>query len=256
MTPEEVLVVGDDGWRVRVFPNKYPAVAYGEGGYHEVVVETPYHNRALEELSVEDIATVLGVFRKRLEFMYSDGRVKYVSVFKNHGKEAGASIPHSHSQILGVFFEPVDVVKEREFLEKSWDVSRCYLCSFVEDELKKQKRVIEETSNFACLSYYAAAFAYETWIVPKRHVSSFKDMDKPLFMELASALKGVLLRMRKALGVFSYNLVFKDWWFWNKCHFWVEVIPRITHIAGFELATGTYINPVLPEDAASQLRGE
>ena len=252
-TPEAVHVVKGDGvWKIRVFPNKYPAISSFFGA-HEVVVETPDHLKALEDLEVHHIEEVLKVFAKRMGALYDSG-AKYVAIFKNHGKEAGASIPHSHSQIIALPFEPAGIKRERVFLEDFFrNKERCYMCRMVEEELASKKRVVYENACVVALSYKYAAFPFETWIVPKKHISSVAVMSGEVMKDVADTLKWVLLRLKKTLGFLSYNLVFKDWWLGEMYHFWIEVIPRITHIAGFEIGTSSHINPVVPEDAVDFL---
>ncbi len=250
-TPPSVMEIPQNGsWKIRVFPNKFPVISPDEGGYHEVVVETPTHDTNLEDLSPSHIKEVLEVFAMRLKFFYSHNGIKYVSLFKNHGRDAGASIPHSHSQIIALPFEPPHIEKLKEKQK-----AICPLCSMVHKELEERKRIVINGKSFTCLSYWAATFPFELWIIPKKHLSSLKDMGQEELYELAEVIKSSLLKLRKILGHFCYNLVFRDWWNNEECHFWLEILPRTTHIAGFELGSQAFINPMPPEEVAKLLDG-
>ncbi|MBJ6727072.1 galactose-1-phosphate uridylyltransferase [Geomesophilobacter sediminis] len=272
------------GWRVRVIPNKYPALriegelksrGYGpydvmEGvGAHEVIIETPDHGRALADLSADEIAEVLGVYRARLADLSRDPRLRYLVLFKNQGSCAGATLSHAHSQLIAVPLTPPVAVTElrtcREFYEAK---ERCIFCDVIEFELAKGERVVKEFPNFVTLTPYASCFPFELRLYPKRHVHDFTLMDDHDLADLAVALKDMLCRLKSVLRDPPYNFILHTApprqprqgkpEFWSSLeydyHWHIELVPRLTQIAGFEWGTGFFINPTSPEDAATFLR--
>ncbi|MGE5244504.1 MAG: galactose-1-phosphate uridylyltransferase [Betaproteobacteria bacterium] len=279
-TPPEVLAYRTNGapnapgWDVRVVPNMYPALQVeggldrqGEGlfdrmngiGAHEVIVETPDHRKTLATMSEAEIERVIDAFRDRILDLKRDIRFRYILVFKNQGAGAGATLEHSHSQLLALPIVP-DFVREevegarRHFEEKE----RCIFCDIVRQELAAARRVILENADVVALAPYAPRVPFETWILPKRHRGRFEESPRPDFEGLARALKQVLSRMDRALESPPYNFVLHTSPFSEDTteyyHWHVEVMPRLTRVAGFEWGTGFYINPTPPEEAAEVLR--
>ena len=262
------------GWRLRVVPNKFPALGIegslnrqAEGmfdkmnglGAHEVIIETPEHNQTLATLPVKRVEDVLWAFRDRIVDLRKDKRFKYVLIFKNHGEAAGASLEHPHCQLIALPILPKQVVEELEGSKQYYTYKeRCIYCDIVRQEMETGVRVVAENADFLTLSPYAPRFPFETWILPKQHESSFENSATHIYENLAHALKSLLAKMDKVLDTPAYNFVLhtspvqdapSDYYHW---HF--EVMPKLTKVAGFEWGTGFYINPTPPEEATQFLR--
>ncbi|MGA2690626.1 MAG: galactose-1-phosphate uridylyltransferase [Candidatus Korobacteraceae bacterium] len=280
-TPPEVLAYrpngaspNTEGWTVRVVPNKFPALGIegnlnrqAEGmfdkmngiGAHEVIVETPDHDLTLGNLSEKRIEDVLWAYRDRIVDLKKDRRFKYILIFKNHGQLAGATLDHSHGQLIALPIVPKHVVEELEgskqyFIYKE----RCVFCDIIRQETEAGVRIVAENDSFLTLAPYAPRFPFETWILPKRHESAFENSSSHVYEGLAKALKNLLMRADKVLDNPAYNLVVHtapvqeaamDYYHWH-----IEFMPRLTKIAGFEWGTGFYQNPTPPEEAAKYLR--
>jgi len=232
-TPPEVAHLGrsaTDPWRVRVFPNKYPPI---EGA--EVIVESPRHEDSFA--NVEHAEEVVSMYADRCR---AHGDAAYVSLFKNEGARAGASIPHVHSQLVPLPFVPPRIEREIAGFPRG-----CTLCGIREN-------VIRETESFLWLAPAASTFAYQQWIVPKRHVHSLNALADRELRELASLLRSAA---RATRGVASaFNWMFMSFPHAEIAHFYVDVSPRMTVLAGFELNTGTFVEIIDPADAALRLR--
>ena len=280
MTPPEILAYRNGsasngpGWDVRVVPNKYPALQVegtldrgGDGmfdrmagiGAHEVIIETPDHDRPLALMSEVEIERVLWACRERMLDLKRDFRLRYILIFKNQGAAAGATLEHPHAQLIALPIVP-DFVREeldgarRHFASKE----RCVFCDIVSQELREDRRVIQENAEVVAIAPYAPRFAFETWLLPKRHGSRFEEAPTQDYEGLARMLKAVLQRMDRALETPPLNLVLHTSPFSEDVsesyHWHVEIMPRLTRVAGFEWGTGFYINPTPPEEAARVLR--
>ncbi len=281
LTPPEVLAhrrngsaPNAPGWDLRVVPNKFPALQVegtldreGEGmfdrmngiGAHEVIIETTDHDKTLATMSEPEIERVLWAFRERMLDLRQDRRLRYILVFKNHGAAAGATLEHAHSQLIALPVVP-DFVREeidgacRHFREKE----RCVFCDIIRQELAAGRRVIQENADIVALSPYAPRFPFETWLLPRRHAARFEDAQRHEYESLARLLKAVLMRINRALESPPYNLIIHSAPFADSpdafYHWHVELMPRLTKVAGFEWGTGFYINPTSPEEATRVLR--
>ncbi len=281
MTPREVLAYRQNGsapngpgWDIRVVPNKFPALhvegtldRQAEGmfdrmngiGAHEVIIETPDHDRHLAAMSAPEIERVLWAFRERMVDLKRDFRLRYILVFKNHGAAAGATLSHPHAQLIALPIVPDFVRDEIEGARRHFEAKeRCVYCDIVHQELGDGRRVIEENADGVTLAPYAPRFAFETWLLPKRHGARFEEASRPEYESLARMLKSVLQRMDRALESPPYNLVLHTSPFSEDVsdlyHWHVEITPKLTRVAGFEWGTGFYINPTSPEEAARVLR--
>ena len=281
MTPPEVLSYRQNGsapntpgWEVRVVPNKFPALQVegmldreGEGmfdrmngiGAHEVIIETPDHGKALAAMSEPEIERVLWAFRERMLDLKQDHRLRYILVFKNHGAEAGATLEHPHSQLIALPIVPDFVREEIEGARRHFAVKeRCVFCDIIHQELADGRRVIQENADIIALAPYAPRFAFETWLLPKRHGARFEEAPRHEYESLARMLKAVLQRLDRALESPPYNLIVHTSPFSenvpDQYHWHVEIMPKLTRVAGFEWGTGFYINPTSPEEAAKVLR--
>lgn len=281
-TPPEVLAYrpGDDtqpdtpGWTVRVVPNKYPALRVegnldrqAEGiydrmngvGAHEVIIETPEHDLTLATMPERRIEDALYAFRDRIVDLKRDQRLKYVLVFKNHGEAAGATMEHTHSQLIALPIVPRQVVEELKGARDYHQLKdRCIYCDIVHQEIKSQVRVVLENEHFVVVSPYAPRFPFETWVLPKKHDSAYENSPPGNYKELASAIRTLASKMDLVLDGPAYNMVIHsapvmdlptDHYHWH-----VEFMPKLTKVAGFEWGTGFYINPTSPEEAAKFLR--
>jgi UDPglucose--hexose-1-phosphate uridylyltransferase len=280
-TPPEIIAYRErgtppnaPGWRVRVVPNKFPALKIegnlnkrGDGiydrmagiGAHEVIIETPKHHLSLSDLGEETIREVIWVYRDRLLDLKKDNRLVHGILFKNVGSAAGASLEHTHSQLIVTPTVPISVWEEMtgglEFFNYR---GRCIYCDMILQELETESRIVLDTPHFTAFCPFASRFPFETWILPKAHSSHFENIPKPGVDDLAGVLKQVLAKLEHALDTPAYNYIIHTAPFNHQelphYHWHVEVIPRLTKVAGFEWGSGFYINPVPPEDAAAYLR--
>jgi len=255
-------------------PNKFPALQVegtlervGDGmfdrmngiGAHEVIIETPHHDRTFASLSEADIERVLWAYRERIVDLKRDFRLRYIVVFKNHGAAAGATLEHAHSQLIALPIVPDFAREELDGAKRHYaSKDRCVFCDVVHQELADRRRVILENGEVVAIAPYAPRFAFETWLLPKRHGARYEDARREEYESLSRLLKSVLQRMDRALESPPYNLVLHNAPFIDDVgevfHWHVEIIPRITRVAGFEWGTGFYINPTPPEEAAQVLR--
>jgi len=263
------------GWHVRVVPNKFPALGIegnldkrGEGiydfmrgvGAHEVIIETPSHASSISSLSEANIQEVLWIYRDRLVDLRRDRRMAFGLIFKNVGEAAGASLEHTHSQLIVTPIVPKRIQEEidggHEFYRYR---GRCVFCDIVQQEISSGKRLVLDTPNFLVFEPFASRFPFETWVLPKQHASHFEDIQKVEIDDLSVALKVILIKLEKSLSNPPYNYVIHTSPFnfgsLEHYHWHLEIIPRLTKVAGFEWGTGFYINPVPPENAAEYLRG-
>jgi UDPglucose--hexose-1-phosphate uridylyltransferase len=262
------------GWSLRVFANKFPALMVegnldreGEGVYdkmrgvgaHEVVVETPDHQKTFCNLSESEIEGVLEGYRSRINDLKRDIRMRYVMVFKNHGSIAGATLEHSHSQLIALPIVPKNVSEEMKgALDYFTYKERCVFCDIVRQETRERSRLVYENNEFVVVEPYAPKFPFETWVLPRRHRSAFENTPKHEFASLANALRVALRKLHFALDDPPYNFILHSAPFGENesahYHWHLEIMPTLTHVAGFEWGSGFYINPTPPEEAARFLR--
>ena len=280
-TPPEVYALRRDGskpntpgWTLRVVSNKFPALVIegslkkqAEGMYdkmngigaHEVIIETPRHGGSLSQLDLKSFEDVLWAYRERIVDLKKDERFRYVLIFKNHGVEAGASLAHSHSQLIALPIIPKSVMEEMEGSKNYYKYKdRCVFCDIVHQELDDKIRVVVENDDFLAITPYASRSPFEIWLLPKKHSSSFVNITPAEYISLASIFQDVLSRIEVALEDPPYNFtlhtspfneLINDYYHW---HF--EIIPTLSKIAGFEIGSGFYINPTPPEEAATFLK--
>jgi len=199
-------------------------------------------------------------YRDRMAKMRDDKRVRHVQVFKNVGSASGASIEHTHSQLVALPIVPEDIViglaMAREWSEKN--AQGCLYCHLVDEEMEAKSRIVQETDQFVAFCPFASRFPYETWILPRQHASHYEFSNDLLLTELAPFMKDVVRRIERVTGRSDYNFLLQSAPLDTKdlphYHWHFEVFPRITIAAGFEWGTGIFINPVPPEEAAAKLR--
>lgn len=266
-------IKAEDGhWLVRSVQNKFRAV-YPEGihkvktdndfftfssayGFHEVIIETPNHGEELEDLPTERIVDVFDMIIRRINALNDVEGIKYVSIFKNRGSDAGASLSHSHSQLIAYNIVPKAI---KEQLEKSYEhylnEEKCAYCKIIEVE-KTSHRKVFENQHFVAFTPYAARFPFELWIFPKRHTYSMTELNREELWFLAETMKHVLQRL-DTLKYPPFNMLYinadkKS----SHFHFHIEICPRLATWAGFELLNETIIDSIPPEEAAKFYRGD
>jgi len=276
MTPPQVLAqhMGDDGWTLRVVPNRYPALRTeiqmsreGRGlfdsmagvGAHEVVIETRDHSLTLSDLPAAQIENILRAWQERMADLSRDIRLKSILAFKNHGQPAGATLFHAHSQLVALPLVPPAVGEELRGSRKHFEEKeRCIYCDVLAQELREKERVVLEAEGAVALAPWAARSPFETWIFPRRHRSSFESAEAPELRAVAETLRTLLRKMDVALEKPAYSLYLhtmplreqpNDWYHWH-----LELKPLLTLQAGFEWGSGCSINPTPPEEAAGFLR--
>ena len=234
-------------WEIRVFRNKFPALKPPRGD-HEIIVETNKHGQDLGDLTPEGILGAFKMYEKRRKAL--ERKYKYVAIFKNVGKQGGASLPHSHTQVLASNFLPplsdIEAKAAKHYYDK-WH--RCPWCDYIEKTVKG--RIAFETRKTIAITANAPRFSYETWVMPKRHVGNFSDLTQEEALDFCMMLKKVLAKLEKGLGCVPYNYVLHHAKSGEKfVHFHVEIMPRVATHAGYELGEGAYIVDVSPENAA------
>ena len=280
------------GWRVRVVANKFPALRVegdldkqGVGlydrmngvGAHEVIIDTPEHVISPTALSPEHFADVIRAYKDRLNDLKGDVRFKFGIVFRNVGSAAGASLEHAHSQLIVTPIVPNVIVRElRGALEYYNYRGRCIFCDIVRQEREEGVRVVIDDPDFLVFEPFASRFPFETWVVPARHDSQFECIRTNEINRLAGVLLDTLKRLETVLEQPPYNYIVHSAPFsahdaevfrgalgpppviegdgLEHYHWHIEIIPRLTKVAGFEWGTGLYINPVPPETSAEYLR--
>ncbi len=272
MTPPETYRVEEGKkWIIRCFPNKFPAVSEEETprlkmvneflryehayGWHEVMVDSPWHNKQLSDLPVEHIRKVLQAYSDRVAELSRNKDIKYVAVFKNYESEAGTSIIHSHSQLIAynhvsrVVLEEVNAVAAYQRKNKS-----CPYCKIWRMEAGLNDRLAFENKRAIAFAPYASRHPYELALFPKRHVHNITELKDNELLAIARIIKDSLVKLKKLRA--PYNMYLHNAPIEEELHFHIKINPRTSIFGGFELATGTIINTVAPEDAAKFYRGE
>jgi UDPglucose--hexose-1-phosphate uridylyltransferase len=280
-TPPEIFAIRESGtapntpgWDLRVVSNKYPALRI-EGdtassrvgiftrtdgvGAHEVIIESTDHHTHLGLLPTHHVAAVVGAYLQRYRDLDGDERFQYALLFRNHGRTAGASLSHPHSQLIALPVIPKRAAEELESAERYFGRHAvCVFCRLIQQELESGERVIFENDRFVGIQPYAARFPFETWLLPKRHASSFGDLPESDVMSFADALRTTLYALHACLNNPPYNYIVHTAPYVEHArhayHWHLEIMPRLTQVAGFEWGSGFFINPVVPEDAARFLR--
>jgi len=287
-TPPEVFALRENGtgpdgpgWRVRVVPNKFPALSPGAPppksakgifqwmpgvGIHEVIIENPDHDKELSDLEAAHISDVLQVCRERIKAIEEELHYQYVQVFKNKGKEAGASLSHPHSQIVATPIVPKRVKEEVYGSERLFRTNKeCIFCRTLREETTLSERLVLRNDRFCVIAPFASRSPFEMGIYPLRHSPLFTSAGDEELASLAGVLKTVLTKLKTMLSDPPFNLILhqapnptvsqKAWPGIEQYFHWhIEILPVLTKVAGFEWGTGFYINPVPPETAAGYLR--
>ena len=263
------------GWWVRIVPNKFPALLpQADGGRskiedlfihmpgfgeHEVIVESPDHDQSIALMEQKQVEEVFSAYRESYLALSKNCQYEMVILFKNHGAAAGTSLRHPHSQIIAT---PVTPMHIRHYLEEAMryfdDNGKCVFCEMIQKEKKIGERIVLESEEFVVFEPFASRSPFETWVIPKQHSSSFEEISAASAKELAFVMRSTLAKIYKSLNNPDYNYVIKS----SPCHekdveyyhWYVQIVPRVSAMAGFELGSGIYINTVIPETAAKFLR--
>lgn len=289
LTPPEIFAVrrsqskpDQPGWEVRVVSSIAPVLQRegelgrrGKGmydlmngiGVHEVIIETPEHIANIADLEEGHIVKVIDCYIERFSQLEKDKRLKYVLIFKNYGRTAGAGpIRHSRSQLIATPVNPKRVKEELVGAKKYFEYKeRCVFCDIIRQELQSKERVIIEIDGVVAISPFASRFPFEIWILPKEHSCDFFTIKPELRRDLAGIIKRVMLKLKIALDDPPYNYILhtapfrrpkEDYWktIDEDYHWHIEIMPRLTRVAGFEWGTGFYLNPTTPEEATRILR--
>ena len=284
MTPPEVYALrtaGTDpdstGWQVRVVPNKYPALStdhplepFSDGihrsiqgfGVHEIIIETPVKNRQMADMDNWEISMVLTVIRERMKVHLTDGRFRAVILFKNHGKDAGASLVHSHTQLMALPLIPDNVALQLEsFTDYLAREDRCLMCDILAREVAENDRMVYDENGYMVVVPFASSSPFQVNIVPKTHGHEFSLSGDSTLNRLAPVLGKTLRCLRSVLGEHPWNMVLHnapvgvpDETIAKAYHWFLEITPRLINPAGFEMGSGFYINTIAPEECAALLR--
>ncbi len=279
MTPPEIIAhrrIGSPnstGWWIRVVPNKYPALKIegaldkeGIGvfdkingiGAHEVIIDSPDHFTELSDVDDKQAEEVIWAYRARSIDLRRDKRFKYVLIFRNYGKAAGASLEHPHSQLIALPIVPKRVNEEVKSANEYYAYKeRCVFCDLIRQELEDRERIVAENKHFIAFAPFVSRFPYELWIIPKRHRSDFSLLEKEEVRPLGVILRDALRKLKIVLKDPPYNFIIhtspingherEDY------HWHIEIMPKLVQVAGFEWGSGFYINPVAPEEVAKNL---
>jgi UDPglucose--hexose-1-phosphate uridylyltransferase len=287
MTPHEVMSLRDEGepdqpgWYVRVVPHKFPVLRaegqpepLGDGlrvrmdgiGAHEIVIEHPRHDTDLAFMRPEQIMRVFAACIARMRDLRRDPRFEHIAVFRNHRREAGATLDHPHSQIVAFPLVPHGVAEQLQGSHAYFAAhARCVFCDITADEVRQRQRVVMETDHFVIICPYASPVPYGTQILPRRHCADLDGMGVEEQADLARAMQRLLIAYRAALSNPPYNLVYHTapvqapadapygQHLQSHYHWHAEIAPRLTGVTGAEWGTGFPVNPVSPEEAAVEL---
>ncbi len=296
-TPPAIRTVpeGPD-WAIRIVPNLYPvlgddqpstALAFGlqqviDGyGRHEVVIDHPNHGIAIHEMSADHLALLFRTYRDRMtELHASDPRLRYVLVFKNFGPAAGASIPHSHSQIIATPVVPENVQNEVAHAKAHHaKTGQCIFCSLIDEALTFEatiydrdsgavrrkiavgQYVVERGEHFVAIKPFASRYEWELHILPLKHNADFLVENDERLADFGRVLRRAMARLDHVIGGAQYNFFLHTVPYGSESdelaasyHWHLEICPRTSIPTGFELGSGLFVSTISPEDAAAQLR--
>ena len=279
-TPDPVYTVyaeQEEIWQVRIVPNKYPIIsetrknelptenklfkASSSKGFHDVIIEHPNHYFNFYHAVTEDFFYIFKAVMMRLKDLGKNKDMLYSLHFKNFGPEAGASLSHSHSQIITTPFIPIQMLDEiNGSLEYYNDNNICVYCDIIEEEKRINERIICENNNFIAICPFASRSPYQIYIIPKQHSSSIIYTSSSHILDFASILKNIFDRLCKILGEVSFNNVLHTLLpilenkYGHSSHWFLDIMPKMSKLAGYELGSGVFINSITPEDATEQLR--
>jgi UDPglucose--hexose-1-phosphate uridylyltransferase len=267
---------GEKDWKLRVIPNKFPALApmnedevrinttgylrWMDGiGNHEVLIEHPSHNLTIATMDPSIVLNVLKSYQIRLKSLMELSYIESVIIFRNHGTRAGASLLHPHSQIIALPIIPRDVIaRMNESIRYQEEHRECIFCRVMKSEMEDGSRIIIDSKHFVVFVPYAAYSPFSMWLYPKRHCSSFLDVTAEELAEMSTVLRQALRKLYYGLNDPDYNYIIRSSpkGYQNSAffHWYMTIVPRMTRTAGFELGSGMYINPSIPEENAAYLK--
>lgn len=250
------------GWDVRCIPNLYPALSpdapevdnssfeVKKGyGFHEVIIENPLHESRIHLFSDKEMLLLMKVYRDRVMHYQSQEGIKYVSLFKNWGKKAGASLEHTHTQLIAVPIMPSKITKERKAME---ELENCPYCKIIEKENGKERKVYEN-DDFLLIAPHFSRVPYETWILPKKHVNHISALSDEMLLSLGDSIRTAVSFLDRTIPQLAYNYMFFQIEHDLSYHFNIRIAPVTTIAAGFEKNTEIYINSMPPEIAVKHL---
>lgn len=277
-----ILTIGEpEKWKVKVVPSPAPVLrvegdlgrrgvgiydAMNSVGATEIIIESPIHDKAPEELGHEQVKAVLEAYRLRIEDLQKDARLRYVFIYKNHGSLANALYAHPHSSLMATPIIPKRLKEELDGAKQYYAYKeRCIFCDIMHEELSKVVRIVFESPGFVAFCPFAPRFPFEVWIMPKRHNCAYHESSPQELDELATALREILRRLKALFGDLPYNYVLhtapnriprRNHWhtLGEDFHWHIELMPRLQRTGGFEWGSGFYILQTSPEDAAKFLR--
>jgi UDPglucose--hexose-1-phosphate uridylyltransferase len=272
-TAQKYALSGPKGWKVRVVDNKFPALvpaARLEGahpelyrrlpgeGVHEVIIDSPSHSKHPALFEQGELKDLFTVYRERFRESAKNPKVALTLLFKNHGEAAGTSLSHPHSQLIGSCVVPANVRHRMDEAEKYYEKHKaCVFCAMAETERKEGVRVLADTEHFTAFILFAALSPFHVWVLPKRHAASFGDATDSELADLAALMRSLLRRVDKGLGNPDYNYIIQslpqDRGETEPFHWYLSLVVRLSHTAGFELGSGMFINTALPEESAKFL---
>ncbi len=277
MTPNEVARIEDKSknWKCRVVPNLYHALSIdieskskkeknfekrSGFGAHEVIVETNDHDLQMFDFTIENFTDYLNIIKKRIESLRKDGRLKYFSIFKNSGLDAGATLEHSHTQLIAMPFIPDNIACDLNFYKEFKDKhDRSFFDDLIYDEKSFKKTILMENSSFIAYCPYASSFSFEVMIMAKDDIPSILGFKDTHIYALSELMEFVFKKYKTSLGEIPFNMLIKNGDIQAKSadnpnRFHIQILPRIYKLAGFELDTHVTINTILPELAADILK--
>jgi UDPglucose--hexose-1-phosphate uridylyltransferase len=229
-------------------------------GFHEVVIEHPRHDFFPAKYSVMELTDVFRAYRQRYMTLKNDPRIEAIIIFKNHGEGAGTSLQHPHSQIAATPIVPAQIRHRLDEAIRFFDeTGECVFCTTLKRELADRQRVVVANDQFVAFIPFAALSPFHLWIFPVRHTSSFDEITDSELSAFAAIVKTVLGKVHHGLNNPDYNFSIRSIpareGHREYFHWYLTIIPRIARTAGFEIGSGMYINPSLPEESAAFLRG-
>ena len=287
-TPPEITAIrgngsnpNEPGWLARVIPSFKP-ILHVEGdlgrrgigmydrmnsiGANEIIIETPEHNKADGDVGFEQMIRAVSLYKERINDLEKDLRLRYVLIYKNSGRDAGAVYSHPHSQIIATPIIPRRIKEELDGAKQYYSYKeRCIFCDIIREELRYGQRVIFETKKFIAFCPYAQSSSFEFCIIPKRHSCAFQEINSEEMEDLALMLSAMLKKLGTILKNPPYNYIIhtvpnmiprRNHWhtLGEDFHWHIEVMPRLTRASGFEWGSGFYVVTTSPEDAAKYLR--
>ncbi len=271
---EILRIDNNEGWKVRIIENKYSSVdrhadlskkkhslrkEINGFGVHDVIIDNPRHNTTIALMEQKEIVDLIDAYQQRYKQLQKNEKIRHIVVFKNQGIKAGGSLEHPHSQIYGLPVIPFETNNRLREAERYHDLNdNCLLCDILKDELIEMKRIIYENDSFICLMPYADLSPYHFWIVPKKHSPSFSLISGAIIESLADCMKTAFGKMFFLLRNPDFNFVIQSLAHFEResyyFHWYLSVIPQIKRKGGLEYAGGLYVNPVMPEKAAEEMR--